>query len=88
MAFQREDLHGNGSGRDSRDNGGNLWVYRPTNGDSLATIRTADYFLPFQEGLEVGDLMLIVATLTTIGLSSISTSVKTSIQLSTLTVTA
>ncbi len=87
MAFQRADLHGNGSGKDSRSNGGNLWTYRPTNGDSLAAVRTADYFLPFQSGLEVGDGIFIFVG-TTIGLSAVSVSIKTSIQLSTLTVTA
>ena len=67
MPFEREAIHANGSGKSNLDNGGNLWVYSPTNGDSLATIEGANFFLPFQEALEVNDLILIAIGSSTTG---------------------
>ncbi len=97
MAFQRNNMRANGSGKNSLDEdltlnppvpiGGNLWVYRPTNGDDLAAVRTANYFLPFQEGLSVGDVILLVTSSIIIGISNVSVSNKTTLTLTTLVVT-
>ena len=47
MAFERDFMHANGSGKDNKSTGGNDWTYRPENGDSLATIRAVNYFNSF-----------------------------------------
>jgi len=79
MPFQREAIHANGSGKSNLDNGGNLWVYSPTNGDSLATIEGANFFLPFQEALEVNDLILIAIGSSTLTHSAVSVSNATTL---------
>lgn len=79
MPFQREAIHANGSGKSNLDNGGNMWVYSPTNGDSLLTIQGANFFLPFQEALEVNDLILIAIGSTTLTHSAVSVSNATTV---------
>jgi len=79
MPFQREAMHANGSGKSNLDNGGNLWVYSPTNGDSLVTIRGTNFFLPFVDALEVNDIILVVIGSATLSHEAVSVSIDTSV---------
>jgi len=79
MPFQREAMHANGSGKSNLDNGGNLWVYSPTNLDTLNDIRGTNFFLPFQEALEVNDIILVAIGSSTISHEAVSVSTPLSV---------
>lgn len=97
MPFQRQNMHANGSGKSNLDRdltvtpqvplGGNIWVYRPTNGDDIGTIQGANFFLPFFEGLGVGDLIVIVPSTSAIYFSNVLVSNKLTVTTSILTPT-
>jgi hypothetical protein len=89
--FVRDFMHANGSGKSNLDNGGNIWTYQGRDGvDNLAALRAADFFLPFAEALQVGDIINLVAMSATsaLGISQVTTKTSETVLITTMAVTA
>lgn len=89
--FVRDFMHANGSGKSNLGNGGNGWIYQGRTGvDNLTALRGNTFFLPFKEGLEVGDIISLIAQNATsaLGISQVTAITETTVVLTTMAVTA
>ena len=78
MAFQRKAMRAR-TGQDADPGGGGVWIYEPTNGDSLATVEGANFFLDFQEALPVGATILVIIGTTTYNFEAVTVSNRTTL---------
>ena len=91
MAFNRDFMHANGSGKSNLSNGGNSWTYQGRSGsDNIATIRGNTFFLVFADALEIGDVIFIFASgaTTAMGISHITAKTESTVVQSIVAVAA